>query len=134
MDLIVRKHVYNRSRIFTAADNILYCTCGCENMYIVQSIHIWKRVQDDKKQERQKCPAGTRQTDRKNWGLVWRNRKKISQIIKDYFHLLFFLLRPSTEICWKQIGVTPPPLPPSPPPTDFDIILFGSKENKASGS
>jgi hypothetical protein len=29
---------------------------------------------------------------RKNWGLVWRNRKKISQIIKDYFHLPFFLL------------------------------------------
>jgi hypothetical protein len=28
----------------------------------------------------------------KNWGLVWRNRKKISQIIKDYFHLPFFLL------------------------------------------
>ncbi len=25
-------------------------------------------------------------------GLVWRNRKKISQIIKDYFYLLFFLL------------------------------------------
>jgi hypothetical protein len=61
-------------------------------MYIVQSIHIWERVQDEKKQERQKCPSGTRQTDGKNWGLVWRNRKKISQIIKDYFHLPFFLL------------------------------------------
>jgi hypothetical protein len=24
-------------------------------------------------------------------GLVWRNRKKISQIIKDYFYLPFFL-------------------------------------------
>jgi hypothetical protein len=24
--------------------------------------------------------------------LVWRNRKKISQIIKDYFYLLFFFL------------------------------------------
>ncbi len=32
------------------------------------------------------------QTDGKNWGMVWRNRKKISQIIKDYFHLPFFLL------------------------------------------
>ncbi len=61
-------------------------------MYIVQSIHIWERVQDEKKQERQKFPAGTRQTDSKNWGLVWRNRKKTSQIIKDYFHLPFFLL------------------------------------------
>jgi hypothetical protein len=61
-------------------------------MYIVQSIHIWERVQDEKKQEQQKCPAETRQRDGKNWGLVWRNRKKISQIIKDYFHLPFFLL------------------------------------------
>jgi hypothetical protein len=61
-------------------------------MYIVQSIHTWERVQDEKKQERQKCLAGTRQTDGKNWGLVWRNRKKISQIIKDYFHLPFYLL------------------------------------------
>jgi hypothetical protein len=25
-------------------------------------------------------------------GLVWRNRKKISQIINDYLYLLFFLL------------------------------------------
>jgi hypothetical protein len=25
-------------------------------------------------------------------GLVWRNRKKISKIIKDYFYLPFFLL------------------------------------------
>jgi hypothetical protein len=29
---------------------------------------------------------------RQKLGLVWRIRKKISQIIKDYFHLLFFLL------------------------------------------
>jgi hypothetical protein len=96
--LIIRKYVYNCSRIFTAADHILYCTCGCENMYIIQSIHIWERVQDEKKEERQKCPAGTRQTDGKNLGLVWRNRKKISQIIKDYFHLPFFLL----IILWEQ--------------------------------
>jgi hypothetical protein len=61
-------------------------------MYIVQSIHIWERVQDEKKQERQKYPAGARQTDGKNWGLVWGNRKKISQIIKDYFYLQFFLV------------------------------------------
>jgi hypothetical protein len=69
-------------------------------MYIVQSIQ-WERVQDEKKQERQKCPAGTRQTDGKNWGLVWRNRKKISQIIKDYFHLLFFLL---IILCYTVCG------------------------------
>jgi hypothetical protein len=29
---------------------------------------------------------------RQKLGLVWRNRKKISQIIKDYFCLPFFLL------------------------------------------
>ncbi len=29
---------------------------------------------------------------RQKLGLVWRNRKKISQIIKDYFYLLFLLL------------------------------------------
>jgi hypothetical protein len=29
---------------------------------------------------------------RQKLSLVWRNRKKISQIIKDYLYLLFFLL------------------------------------------
>ncbi len=29
---------------------------------------------------------------RQKLGLVWRNRKKISQISKDYFYLPFFLL------------------------------------------
>ncbi len=59
-------------------------------------------IQDEKKQERQKCPAGTRHTAGKNLGLVWRNRKKISQIIKDYFHLPFFLL---IILCtWPFIG------------------------------
>jgi hypothetical protein len=40
--------------------------------------------------------AGKSSWDKANrWqklGLVWRIRKKISQIIKDYFHLPFFLL------------------------------------------
>jgi hypothetical protein len=35
---------------------------------------------------------------RQKLGLVWRNRKKISQIIKGYFHLPFFLL----IILWDQ--------------------------------
>jgi hypothetical protein len=38
-------------------------------------------------------------------GLVWRIRKKISQIIKDYFYLPFFLL----------IILCSPPFPPSRP-------------------
>jgi hypothetical protein len=44
------------------------------------------------KQEWQKNPAGTKQTDGKN--LIWFGEieRKISQIIKDYFYLPFFLL------------------------------------------
>jgi hypothetical protein len=41
---------------------------------------------------------------RQKLGLVWRNRKKISQIIKDYFYLPFFHL---TILC------CPPPSPPA---------------------
>jgi hypothetical protein len=36
----------------------------------------------------QKSPAGTRQG---KLGLVWKKRKKISQIINDYLYLPFFL-------------------------------------------
>ncbi len=47
---------------------------------------------------------------RQNWGLVWRNRKKISQIIKDYFHLPFFLLIILWFISWSNpFNITPPP-------------------------
>jgi hypothetical protein len=35
---------------------------------------------------------------RQKLGLVWRNRKKISQIIKDYFYLPFLLL----IILWER--------------------------------
>jgi hypothetical protein len=44
------------------------------------------------KREWQNSPAGTRKTDSKN--LVWFGEieRKISQIIKDYFYLPFFLL------------------------------------------
>jgi hypothetical protein len=35
-------------------------------------------------------------------GLVWRNRNKISQIIKDYFYLLFFFL---IILCWDPIDL-----------------------------
>jgi hypothetical protein len=36
--------------------------------------------------------SGDQANRRQKLGLVWRNRKKISQIIKDYFYLPFFLL------------------------------------------
>ncbi len=39
-------------------------------------------------------------------GLVWRIRKKITQIIKDYFHLPFFLL----IILWLQYRIYCDPL------------------------
>jgi hypothetical protein len=32
-------------------------------------------------------------------GLVWRNRRKINQTIKDYFYLAFFLL---IILCFQQ--------------------------------
>jgi hypothetical protein len=35
LDLIVREHVYNCSRIYSKQ---LYRTCGCEHMYTVQYI------------------------------------------------------------------------------------------------
>ncbi len=35
---------------------------------------------------------------RQKLGLIWRNRKKISQIIKEYFYLPFFLL----IILWRS--------------------------------
>jgi hypothetical protein len=45
------------------------------------------------KQVWQNSPAGTRQANiRQKLDLVWRNRKKINQIIKDYFYLPFVLL------------------------------------------
>jgi hypothetical protein len=47
-------------------------------------------------------------------GLVWRNRKKISQIIKDYFYLPFFLL----IILWVY-----PTLPSPIVKNDFGLLL-----------
>ncbi len=41
---------------------------------------------------------------RQKLGLVWRNRKKIRQIIKEYFYLPFFLL----IILWEAASLAPP--------------------------
>ncbi len=54
---------------------------------------------------------------------LWRNRKKIGQIIKDYFYLPFFLLIilctvPGAPRCWASDSFRPPTLPgvwPPPP-------------------
>jgi hypothetical protein len=40
----------------------------------------------------EKAHVGSGEHTAQKLGLVWRNRKKISQIIKDYFYLPFFLL------------------------------------------
>jgi hypothetical protein len=56
-------------------------------LHFAKFVCLLKRLQRFK-QEWQKSPAETRQ----KLGLVWRSRKKISQIIKDYFYLPFFLL------------------------------------------
>ncbi len=42
--------------------------------------------------KKQNSPAGTRQIEGKKPGLVWRNRKKISQIVNDYLYIPLFLL------------------------------------------
>ncbi len=90
LDLKIRKHVYNCSRIFTAAYHILYmwvwvhvhCT---EYTYMGESTG-WEETGTAE------MSSWDQANRRKNLGLVWRNRKKISQIIKDYFHLPCFLL------------------------------------------
>ncbi len=61
------------------------------NLKIYKLIIFLKRLQR-LEQEWQKSPAGPQANRRQKPGLVWRNRKKISQIIKDYFYLPFFLL------------------------------------------
>ncbi len=88
MDLIVRKHVYNSSRIFSA-QLITYCTlhvgvrtCTLYRVYIYGREYRMRRNRNGRNV--QLGPG--KQTAKR------RNRKKISQIIKDYFHLPFFLL------------------------------------------
>jgi hypothetical protein len=55
------------------------------------------------KQEWQKSRARDQANRQQKLGLVWRNRKKISQIIEDYFYLPFFLL----IILWGQVTSRP---------------------------
>ncbi len=66
-------------------------------LHFAKFVCLVKRLQR-LKQACQKSPAGTRQTYGKKLGLVKRNRKKISQIFKDYFYSPFFLL----TILWKN--------------------------------
>jgi hypothetical protein len=56
---------------------------------------------------------------RQKLGLVWRNRKKISQIIKDYFYLPFFLL----IILWSILCLTRRSVPST---SYFELRLPGA--------
>ncbi len=60
-------------------------------VYRNKQIIFLKRLQI-LKQEWQEKPSWDQANRRQKLGLVWRIRKKISQIIKDYFCLPFFLL------------------------------------------
>ena len=60
-------------------------------VYRNKQITFLKRLQI-LKHEWQEKPSWDQANRRQKLGLVWRIRKKISQIIKDYFHLPFFLL------------------------------------------
>ncbi len=61
-------------------------------------ITFWKRLQKFKQEtaenetEMAEMSRWDQANRRQKPGLVWRSRKKISQIIKDYFYLPFFLL------------------------------------------
>jgi hypothetical protein len=98
--LLVRKHVYstlvqlyNRNHLFKAADHIHVGVRIC-------TVHIRERVHEKELpsffcclyiKNGRKVQLGPGK-QRQKLGLVWRIRKKISQIIKDYFYLPFFLL------------------------------------------
>ncbi len=131
--LVIRKHVFNCSRLFKAAD---HRTTWEHVEHIRERVHEWpslllpihkhiylerilrmrqrgnwpwifvilkskstvyllttflKRLQI-LKQEWQEKSSWDQANRRQKLGLVWRIRKKISQIIKDYFYLPFFLL------------------------------------------
>jgi hypothetical protein len=66
---------------------------------------------------------------RQKLGLVWRNRKKISQIIKDYFYLPFFLLiilwfeflNMKNSSALKNLKISKKAIPP---PCYWDSFLF----------
>jgi hypothetical protein len=83
--LDVRKQVFNC--IFKGADHILY-------MWLWEHVIVqymgdstgWEETGTAEKSSRYQANR------RQKLGLVWRDRKKISQIIKDYFYLPFFLL------------------------------------------
>ncbi len=82
-------------------------------MYLIEKdlnnvlITFWKRLQKVKQEtaENETGMAGKSRWDQANRRqkpcLDWRNRKKISQIIKDYFYLLFFLL----IILWVSVFI-----------------------------
>jgi hypothetical protein len=55
------------------------------------------------KHEWQKSPAMGPANSRQKLGLVWKNRKKISQIINDYLYMPFFLL----VILWVKGTIRP---------------------------
>jgi hypothetical protein len=60
-------------------------------VYILQSLSPFKETQEIETGMAEKSSWDQANMQQK-LGLVWRNRKKISQIIKDYFYLPFFLL------------------------------------------
>ncbi len=74
-------------------------TCGCENKLRICTVYSWESRGEGAAvivAASTLGMAGKSSWDQANrrqkLGLVWRIRKKISQIIKDYFYLPFFLL------------------------------------------
>jgi hypothetical protein len=66
------------------------CLFSNLKIYKVYKLIAFLKTLQRLKQDWQK--SGTRQTDGKKLGLIWRNRKKICKIINAYLYLPFFLL------------------------------------------
>ena len=61
-------------------------------VYILPSLSACSKDYTDIETEMAEKSSCDQANIRQKLGLIWRNRKKISQIIKDYFYLPFFLL------------------------------------------
>ncbi len=84
--LIVRRHVYNCSRIFTA-QLITFCTvhvgvrtCTLYRVYIYGREYMVRRNRNGRKFQ-----LGPGKQTAKTWGLVWRNRRKLAKLSKTTF-------------------------------------------------
>ncbi len=89
---MVRSHSLNNICAFTLEhNNIMFPGLATSNLKVYKFITSIKETAEIEAGMAEKS-SWDQANRRQNLGLVWRNRKKIRQIIKDYFCLPFFLL------------------------------------------